>query len=171
MLEIRELLQNMVILTRKMHETSDKAWRNETAYRAILLLQTSMAVLDYPSLHVPAWEIQELDPKERAKMKENLDYEFGFQKDSQHTEYDESMRVPVIMAFKLRWCLDTSEDRLSSQMHTIRSLGLYKSIDEFMNAYYALTKLLTTQFPFPLVQMARTFLLFYICEYLASVNE
>jgi predicted membrane chloride channel (bestrophin family) len=162
MREIREMLQYMVILTRQMQEPDDKAWRNETTYRAICLLQSSMAVLDYPSLQVPAWKIPELDDKEQEKAKESLEYEFGLDKEG-HTEYDASMRVPPLMAFQLRWCLDTSEERLSAQMNTFRAQNsLYKSVDDFMGAYYAITKLTTTQLPFPLVQMTRTFLLFYI---------
>ena len=86
MREIRELLQYMVILTRQMHEPSDKTWRNETTYRAICLLQSSMAVLDYPSLDVPAWKIPELDEvRSKKRSKESLEYEFGLDKEECHT--------------------------------------------------------------------------------------
>lgn len=162
-LEIRELLQNMIVLTRKMKQESDKEWRNETTYRALLLLRTAMAVLDYMSLLKPAWDILELDPDETAELKE--DTHTYFQKEpfaGERTEFSETQRVPPIMAFKLRWCLDTSEDRLSAQMKVFRSESLYNSVNSFMDGYYSCTKIICTQFPFPLVQMARTFLLFYI---------
>jgi len=136
-LEMRELLQNMTILTRKMQKPSDKEWRNETAYRALLLLRTAMSVVDYLSLNEPAWEVPQLDAEESAEVKRDAQSDFHQVPVWERSEYDETMRVPPIMAFKLRWCLDTSEERLSAQMKEFRALGLYANVNEFMKAYFA----------------------------------
>ena len=137
LLSIREILQDMVVLTRHMHQPSDKDWRNETAYRSLLLLQTAMSVIDYRSLEVPAWNIAELDAKESAEVKDEIYFDFGNDNFSERSEYDESMRVPPIMAFKLRCCLDSGEDRLSARMPELRSFSLYTSVDGFMEGYYS----------------------------------
>ena len=136
-LEIRDLVQNMFVLTRKMQEPADKAWRLETTYRALLLLRTTMAVIDYRTESIAAWDVPELDPKESAQVK--ADAQSDFRKDTfpERSGFEESTRVPPIMAFKLRWCLDTSEDRLSGRMKEFRGLGLFNHVDEFMKAYYA----------------------------------
>ena len=136
-LEIRDLLQNMFVLTRKMQEPADKAWRLETTYRALLLLRTTMAVIDYRTDNIPAWDVPELDPKESAQVK--ADAQSNFRKDTflERNGFEESMRVPPIMAFKLRWCLDTSEDRLSGKMKEFREFSLFNHVDGFMKAYYA----------------------------------
>lgn len=134
----REMLQNMIVLTRKMQEPSDKEWRNESTYRALLLLRTAMAVIDYPSIEKPAWDLPELDPNEVDEIRQDAQSEFRHEPQwGKRSEYDESMRVPPIMAFKLRWCLDTSEDRLSQKMKDLRSLSLYASVDSFMDGYYS----------------------------------
>jgi predicted membrane chloride channel (bestrophin family) len=163
--ETRELLQTMLVLTRRMQMPCDKEWRNETAYRALLLLQVVMAVVDYRSDKVPAWEIPELlGGEEAAELKRLLYMDFGDEQfsDTTRTEFAMTLRVPALMAYKLRCCIDSSSDRLSEKMDELRALKLYDSVDSFMGGYYAIRQFVTTPFPFPLVQMTRTFLFFYI---------
>lgn len=161
--ETRRLLENMNVLTRKMTEPADREWRNETTYRALLLLRTAMAVIDYQSEAKPAWELDELDAKEAAELKQKAQSQYRSDPHSDRSEYDETIRVPHLMAFKLRWCLDTSEDRLSAPLNVYRAQsGLYNCVDGFVDGYNTCMKLLGTPFPFPLMQMTRIFLLFYI---------
>jgi predicted membrane chloride channel (bestrophin family) len=162
--ETRELLQNMAVLTRRMQAPGDKEWRNETAYRSLLLLRVVMAVVDYRSDKVPAWEVPELDAEEAAELKMELYTGFGDEQFSETTGTELAMtqRVPILMAYKLRCCIDSSSDRLSQKPDELRSLKLYDSVDTFMGGYYSIRQFLTTPFPFPLVQMTRTFLYFYI---------
>lgn len=64
--EQRELIQNMVIYSDHCLDKAAKEWRQEVAYRAMILLQVVMAVIDYPTTKVPAWDIPELTGEEEA---------------------------------------------------------------------------------------------------------
>jgi hypothetical protein len=120
-----------------------------------------MAVVDYRSDKVPAWEVPELDAEETAELKMELYTGFGDEQFSETTgtELAMTLRVPILMAYKLRCCIDSSSDRVSDEL---RAFKLFDSVDTFMGAYYSIRQFLTTPFPFPLFQMTRTFLYFYI---------
>ena len=62
--EQRKLIQNMVIFSDHCLDKAAKTWRQECAYRAMILLQVVMAVIDYPTSKVPAWDIPELSGEE-----------------------------------------------------------------------------------------------------------
>lgn len=51
---------------------------------------------------------------------------------------------------------------LANPFHVNKELRLFKFVSEFIAAYHDLTKLVTTPFPFPLVQMSRTFVLLWV---------
>jgi hypothetical protein len=53
--QTRELVQNMVILTKSFQRAEDKSWRLETANRTLLLLRAIMAIVDYGDDRIPAW--------------------------------------------------------------------------------------------------------------------
>jgi hypothetical protein len=53
--QTRELVQNMVILTKRFQNSEDKSWRLETANRTLLLLRAVMAIVDYGDDRIPAW--------------------------------------------------------------------------------------------------------------------
>jgi len=47
-------------------------------------------------------------------------------------------------------------------MHVNRELRLYSFVSDFVSGYHGLTKLIDTQFPFPLAQMTRTFVFIWV---------
>lgn len=166
--QTREMVQNMVLLTGPFQTTSDKEWRRETAAKTLVLLRAVMAVVDYGSERVPAWDVGGLTPTQRKDLLADL-----FQQSGPHcrekrwsrpprTEMEESMRVPTILAQQLRACLGAGETRLSGKPDAYRFFNLYGAVDGFMESYYSLRRHMTTPFPFPMEQMNRTFLYFYI---------
>ncbi len=58
--EARQLVQYAFIYSANSTDLQSKEWRAELAYRTLILLRTTMAVIDYPTTKVPAWAIPEL---------------------------------------------------------------------------------------------------------------
>jgi hypothetical protein len=110
-------------------------------------------------------DIAELPPEEAQEIKDSLfrrsGKPHGWSRPTR-TEMEESMRVPLILAYKLRCCIDSGETRLSGKPDAYRFFNLFGAVDSFMESYFLLRKQMTTPFPFPMEQMNRTFLYFYI---------
>lgn len=160
--ETRELLQTAFILTRRDDNMSraDKDWRNELAYRAMVMLRTVVSVIEYSTYKVPAWEVPELSGYE-------LDYctpasEWRRYAQTTNTERTDSMRVPLRLAYLLRETLCSQQKRLSSPLQVSQELKMMGTIDSFMTGWFGMRKFLTTPVPFPLIQMTRTLVMVYV---------
>ena len=160
--EARELMQDTCIFSNHLHDTVAKEWRFDVAYRCMLLLRTAMAVIDYGTWGVPAWDLPELSEEEATVIKSTLFMKTNGSPNALRwahqirSEEDENMRVPVRMAYELRKAIHSQRKRFGSEkLETPQENKLLGSVDSFMNGYYGIRKFLTTPFPFPLVQMAR----------------
>ena len=124
--------------------------------------QTSLLISVLPA----RTDIAELEPEEANEIKRNLFQHSGKSlhdwSRSKRTEMEESMRVPMILAYNLRCCIDSGETRLTGKPDAYRFFNLFGAVDSIMESYYLLRKQMTTPFPFPMEQMNRTFLYFYI---------
>uniref|UniRef100_A0A7S1Y3W0 Bestrophin homolog n=1 Tax=Grammatophora oceanica TaxID=210454 RepID=A0A7S1Y3W0_9STRA len=169
--ESRELIQNMIVFSGDHTHQEAKEWRNLVAYRTCILLRTSMAVIDYASGSSLCWELPEISPEEHTEIKRFVYFDTGEGDNNnalrwahgERTEGEENMRVPIRMAFKLRQAIRMQRQALESKpIETSQENKMLGSVDSFMVGYYGMRKFLTTPFPFPLVQMARTFLFFYV---------
>jgi len=166
--ECRELIQNMVALTHFHTDERSKEWRNEVTYQVCILLRVVMGVIDYPEYFVNVWELDELDNKERAEIKRFVYLDSGSGPNAlrwshgMKTEYEENMRVPVRLGYLLRKQIRRGRKFLTEPIAPPQEGKLIGSVDSFMVGYGGIRKFLTTPFPFPLVQMARTFLFFYV---------
>lgn len=164
----RELVQDVVVQSAHNQNEKSKIWRNEVAYKTCLMLRCAMGVIDYTEHYVNVWELEELDDNERAEMTRYIYYNTGYGGNAlrwghgKRTEYEENMRVPIRMAYLLRKELRKQRKMLAKPLLVPQELKLYTSVDQFMTGYYGMRKFMTTPFPFPLVQMARTFLFFYV---------
>lgn len=192
--EERELIQNMAVFSNHCLDRSAKEWRSEVSYRAMILLKTCMAVIDYPSTKVPAWDIPELTGDEERYIR---DSSFGTSAEARRwahakrSEWEETMRVvsrlhplietkkdlitflssnkltlsmlqPIHIAYLLRKSIHTQTKRLRTPLVNAQENKLLGSVDSFMGGYYGIRKFLTTPVPFPLIQMARTFVFLYL---------
>lgn len=139
-------------------------WRNEVAYRTLALLRCSVAVILYPTSKTPAWEVPELNGFERDDIQRNTFLNPATLRYAHETrsEYEENLRVPIRLAYLLRKSIHSQEVRLGKSLHVNRELKLLGTVDAFMTGFYGIRKFMTTPVPFPLVQMARTFLFLYI---------
>mmetsp|Transcript_16229 Transcript_16229/g.21237 ORF Transcript_16229/g.21237 Transcript_16229/m.21237 type:complete len:497 (-) Transcript_16229:57-1547(-) len=83
------------------------------------------------------------------------------------TRTDENFRAPIVWAYNLReailWPRKTGSTILQERpWHVNESLKLMALVSDFVAAYHELKKLVCTPFPFPLIQMTRTFLFFWV---------
>jgi predicted membrane chloride channel (bestrophin family) len=144
----RELVQHTVAFTR--HETgmSAKQWRTQVARRTIVLLQTTVAVLEYQSKGVDAWKTLELSRDEKKALLAAVG--------------KSNERAPIVLTLFLRSSIAAHTQNLVKDFHVNKELYLLAFVSDFSKSYHGLMQLITTPFPFPLVQMARTFLFFWI---------
>jgi len=163
--EVRELINTMAAVTEPKNNTkSSKEWRLEVAYRTCILLRTTMAVIDYPEDMIPAWKLEELNGAEREDILNNtyLDARVAALRMEKLSEFEESMRVPIRISYLLRKSIHSHVTRLKEPMHIALESRLLGAVDDFMTGFYGMRKFLTTPVPFPMVQMARTFLFCYV---------
>lgn len=160
--ETRELIQDACVLSNTALDENAVEWRHELAYRCLILLRTAMAVIDYPTTGVPAWDIPELTGMER----EDVLCANGARHwaHAERTEFEDSMRVPIRLAYLLRKTIHSHWTRLpeGDKLQVAHENKLLQRVDHFMGGYYGIRAFLTAPVPFPLVQMARTFLFFYV---------
>mmetsp|Transcript_47345 Transcript_47345/g.71667 ORF Transcript_47345/g.71667 Transcript_47345/m.71667 type:complete len:254 (-) Transcript_47345:288-1049(-) len=86
------------------------------------------------------------------------------------TDENENFRAPILLAYALRAELlsQRSGERIKTRrvdtktpVHPNEEKYLLAYVDAFVTSYHNLKKLASTPFPFPLVQMARTFIFIY----------
>lgn len=131
-----ELIQNAFVFTIRDQNvnTVSKEWRNELAYRCMVMLRTSVSVIQYKSEHVAAWEAPELSGYE-------LDYCTPTSAWRRHAQTpanreSDSMRIPTRLAFLLRQTICSQKKLLPHPLETSHELKLLGSVDSFMNGFY-----------------------------------
>eukprot|EP00547_Thalassionema_nitzschioides_P001606 CAMPEP_0194210332 /NCGR_PEP_ID=MMETSP0156-20130528/8162_1 /TAXON_ID=33649 /ORGANISM="Thalassionema nitzschioides, Strain L26-B" /LENGTH=340 /DNA_ID=CAMNT_0038937661 /DNA_START=51 /DNA_END=1070 /DNA_ORIENTATION=- len=163
-----EIMQKAVAFTFTNTDESAKEWRNELAYQTCMILRVAMAVIDYPEQQQNVWDLEELEESQRKEMKEYLYQETGTETNALRwasgirSESLENMRVPIRLGYKLRKYVYSQKLCNSEPMDQIKEMKIIGSVDAFMGGFYGIITFLTTPFPFPVVQMARTFLFFYV---------
>lgn len=160
--ETRELVYNSMVLSKrgKNNDKASKEWRVELAYRAILLLRTAVAAVEYDADKIPSWDVYELSGAE-------LDYcqpspAWKKYKLTPNNERSDTMKVPHRMAYLLRQTIANQSTRLEDPMHFSKENKMLNSVDTFLTGYYGLRKRMTTPPPFPLVQMTLILVLSYV---------
>ena len=152
--EARELVQEACVLSwpNQMQESAE--WRHELAYRVLVLLRTSMAVVDYPDESIPAWTIPELNGTEKEYIKDDLFATSSTARrwaHTDHNEWEETMRVPIRLAYLLRQTIHSQSERLKTPIHISQENRLLASVSSFSSGYYGIRKFLTTVNPMRIV--------------------
>lgn len=134
--ESREMTQNMLVFSRKEKNTTveSKEWRMEVAYRMLAMLRTSVAVIEYPSEGVLAWEVPELSGPELEYCTPSTSWRRHAQ--VPHSKFMDSMRVPLLMAYLLRQSIVSHVERLPHPMVIQHEAKLLGNIDSFLQGYY-----------------------------------
>ena len=126
----------MLVFSRKYKNASveSKEWRMEVSYRMLMMLRTSVAVIQYKSTGVPAWEVPELTGPELEYCTPSASWRRHAQ--TPHSPHHDSMRVPLLMAYLLRESIASQEERLPHPIWPIQEIKLLGSIDSFLQGYY-----------------------------------
>lgn len=138
--EARQLVQYAFIYSANSTDLQSKEWRAELAYRTLILLRTTMAVIDYPTTKVPAWAIPELSGSEREDVQRStyLNAECRRWAHGERSEGEESMRVPIRISYLLKKTIHSQSvnNRLSHQLQPGHEATLMNSVDGFLSGYY-----------------------------------
>lgn len=136
---IGELITNVAVLSGPGNDNQGcKEWRLEVAYRMLLLLRTSMAVIDYPTDFIAAWDVPELQGEELQDIQHNmyLNPSNRFMVHEDRSPFEESMRVPIRISYLLKKSLHKHAKVLNVPVHFLEYLKLLNSVDDFMTGYY-----------------------------------
>ena len=165
--ETREIVQQVVALTRDRQDEASKIWRQDVCFRCMIFLRTAMAAVDYNQDGIAPWNVPELDESERKELKTKLEWNLGSSREARtwtstyRSENENSLRVPSIMAQKLRHEI-VNNRHLKKPLHFQQEMFLLKCVQTKMQAWSGLKYFLITPHPFPLVQKTRTFLFAYV---------
>ncbi len=146
----RELISYATTFTRYDTTPNAKKWRIDLARRTIKLLRTVVTVLEFQSTGNHAWKVPALSREE----KEALQKAVG----------KSNERSPMVLTMFVQSTIASHVEYLDPKkpLHPNKELKLYALVSDFVQAYHGLMKLVTTPFPFPLVQMTRTFLFIWV---------
>lgn len=145
----KELVSYAISFTRFKHkEEQDVKWRRSVAKRTISVLKVMVAVMKYPSSHLHVWEVEEIEEEDRLAM----DIAVG----------KSNERSPLVLVLFLRSVIFSHLHKLSIPLEVPQELQLLQLTTDIISAYGDIMQYMTTPYPFPLVQMTRTILFFYI---------
>ena len=151
--EARELIQNVCVLSSTLKDGRTmiaEEWRHEVAYRTLLLLRTTMVVIEYPIHHTLPWTIPEVNGMEANHIRKNLlattntTAVNGIRNSNYNAIWEDVLRVPIQIEYLLRKSIHSNMIRLTEPIPIQLELKIFMSVDNFMNGYYNMRKFLTT---------------------------
>mmetsp|Transcript_29300 Transcript_29300/g.44335 ORF Transcript_29300/g.44335 Transcript_29300/m.44335 type:complete len:379 (-) Transcript_29300:217-1353(-) len=161
----QRLIHQMAVNSSSNLNESGKKWRHDMAFLLMVQLRSIMAVVDYDTDKLASWDLPEIDPQIATQLREVLFLDESTKRFTHHSwvsKCEENMRVPVRLALSIRKTIMSESKRLDQPMEGAEVNGMLSTADGIMNGYYGIRAFLTAPFPFPLVQMSRTFLFLYL---------
>uniref|UniRef100_A0A7S0KAJ2 Bestrophin homolog n=1 Tax=Leptocylindrus aporus TaxID=1398097 RepID=A0A7S0KAJ2_9STRA len=149
-----DLVQHVLAYTYEDEEEDTRAWRNELVTQVLCLLSITMKFLSHRSEGQNIWDNKSI----RDFSSRNVQIQSSRGKRLSVTEEEINSQAPVFQIYRLRKLI--GDKRL--KIDVARKMKLFSFIDQYGNSYHQLKKQITIPFPFPLVQMARTFLFFWV---------
>ena len=159
----RELVQNIITITSYNTHQSSKKWRSQVAYRSLLFLRTTVAVLEYPETGLLSKDVPELDGLELDHTRQqtlmhpdNAPYVNPLRiKEGFLSQHEENLRAPIHVGHLLQKSIVQQ-----ALLQEDEELIILHSIDVLLSAYYALKEFLIPP-PFLYIQMLRSLLFLY----------
>jgi len=151
----REMIQFATVYSFKTQTPAAIAWRQEVGYRTILLLRITMDTLRWSSEHRENWE-RSYKPTDYTSSKLRK-FSHG-----RRTMIDENFRAPTMFAQVLRETIMKHPEALGYTLHANEYRDLCHFVTDFNKAFHGFRVLIFTPYPFPLVQMTRMFLFFWV---------
>lgn len=146
----RGLVQHAVVFTRKDVTPQATKWRAEVATRTVTVMRTIVNVIQNSGDEKKraTWLLSELDARDQADLLISLG--------------PGNERSPINLITFLRSAIAEHVNYLATPLDVNQELLLFTHSCTLYAAYLEFEKLNTSPFPFPLVQMTRTFLFFWI---------
>ena len=156
----RELIQLGCAYTYKSKTELAMKWRQDFAYRVILLLRVTMDTLEWASTHRNEWEIK----YDKAYKKDESEHVQALREftHGDRTLIDENLRATLMFEYTLRETIMSHEEHIGYKLHANEYRDLILLVSEFNKAFHGFRVLTLTPYPFPLVQMTRMFLFFWV---------
>jgi len=164
----RELMHNICLLTMESDGQEAKDWRTYVAIRIVRMLRITIAAIEFKSKDVNPWDFL---PPENIRTPHDhsipvSEFKDFLRKNKHHdrNKNDNALRAPLIYSGIIRASilLPQPSNGLNRPMTGQEELNLLGHATKFASAYHGLNKLITTPFPFPLVQKTRTILLAWL---------
>ena len=152
-----ELMQYVTVYTLEDQSENAREWRRLIAKELMILLNVTTKFLSYRSDGENVWDTSDLDEDKRKALKSLL-----AKRKSSMGEEEANSQAPILLIYNIRKLVARNNEYLQAPLDVPFELKLYANIGEYAASYYGLKKLITTPFPFPLLQMARTFLYFWV---------
>ena len=171
-----ELTQLACSFTLGYQQDEYKHWRSNVCLQVLILLKATVLVI-YKEGQANAWEIPELSDNplhlrmgdQEPWMKEskiNTNRRVSIPKQLYMWGYDlksdRNLRTPIRIAHRLRDVIMEHKTLSVDPLDTIQERTLFDLVRQFMDSYYGVRKYLTCPLPFPLVQLGRIFVIFYV---------
>jgi predicted membrane chloride channel (bestrophin family) len=156
----REIIQLGCAYTYMTKTEAAREWRQNLAYRTILLLRVTMDTLEWSSTHRDRWEIKHdtaYKKEESPHIKALRELTHG-----DRTLVDENFRATLMFEYALRETIMSHPEFLGYKLHANEYRDLVLVVSQFNKAFHGFRVLVFTPYPFPLVQMTRTFLFFWV---------
>jgi len=145
----RELIQHVVAFSRYTNnDTKGMEWRIDVAKRTISFLRTIVANLQYPTKGIHVWEVAGLSKLEKQAMILAVGRS--------------NERSPLVLHLFLRSIISSHVKKLNTPLEVVQEMMLLEFTSDLVSAYSNIMKDVTTPYPFPLVQMSRTFLFAWV---------
>ena len=146
-------MHHTVVFSRKYKNKQQEAkeWRSEIAYRIMLVLRTTVAIIEYPNDKIPAWQLPELSSglelqacmpgttwNRWAHHNDNDDDNNSSESSEPIVAADlkNSFRVPIRLAFLLRESICSQDERLGHPLVIDQELKLLEYVEKILESYY-----------------------------------
>lgn len=156
----RELIQYTCVYTMSCQSKEAQVWRQEVAFRTVTMLRVTMDALHWSSTQKNLWEAlpEEIEPKHHGKHSRRVrQYLHG-----SRTLLDQNFRAPVLLSYNLKEQIMCHEKPLGYKLPVNEYRDLLRCVTEYMSAFHGFRVLVFTPYPFPLVQMTRIFIFFWV---------
>ena len=160
----REVVQFTTVFTFQTQTPKAKEWRNEVCYRTILLLRVTMDALLWSSTEREKWEEEYFQYDKRLDDHQVSEHFLTFRSltHGRRSRIDENFRAPISFSHVLRQVIMEHPEYLGYKMPVNEYRDLLYFVGKFQDAFHEFRVLIFTPYPFPLVQMTRAFLLFWV---------
>ena len=161
----RELAQFTTVYSLETKTEEAKKWRQEVCYRTILLLRVTMDALLWSSTERENWEEEYFKYNPAKDKDDDISDHFFHCRQLSHGRrscIDENFRAPITFQHLLRCVIMEHPKYLGYKLAVNEYRDLLNFVTIFNEAFHSFRVLIFTPYPFPLVQMTRAFLMFWV---------